>query len=155
MRAEPPGGETSLRCPGLVRALLWLTLSTAAAALPAAGEHEVFYRYTVLGYVKDAAGKPRAGQTVELIRDKTGFSYLGETDASGLFVIVARLGDESAGESLTVRLGALRLRIVARFEAANHTDERGTRVDVEGGRLVESPASFRATLVKLLTEPRP
>ena len=155
MRAEAPGGETSLRCRGLIRVLLWLILSTAAAAIPAAGEHEVFYRYTVLGYVKDGAGKPRAGQTVELIRDKTGFSYLGETDASGLFVIVARLGDESAGESLTLRLGALRLRIVARFAAANHTDERGTRVDVEGGRFVERAAWFRSTLVKLLTEPRP
>ena len=155
MRDEAPGGETSLPCPGLMRVLLWLALSTAAAAMPAAGEHEVFYRYTVLGYVKDAAGKPREGQTVQLTRDKTGFSYLGETDASGLFVIVARLGDESAGESLTVRLGALRLGIVARFEAANHTDERGTRVDVEGGRFVERPAWFRSTLVKLLTAPRP
>ena len=27
------------------------------AALPAAGEHEVWYRYTVLGYVKDAQGR--------------------------------------------------------------------------------------------------
>ena len=140
---------------GLIRVLLLLALAIAVAATPAAGEHEVFYRYTVLGYVKDAAGKPREGQTVQLTRDKTGFSYLGETDASGLFVIVARLGDESAGESLTVRLGALRLGIVARFEAANHTGERGTRVDVEGGRFVERPAWFRSTLVKLLTAPRP
>jgi hypothetical protein len=140
---------------GLIRVLLLLALAIAVAATPAAGEHEVFYRYTVLGYVKDAAGQPRAGQTVELIRDKTGFSYLGEADASGLFVIVARLGDESAGESLTLRLGELRLGIVARFEAANHNDERGTRVDVEGSRFVERPAWFRSTLVKLLTGPRP
>ena len=140
---------------GVIRAWLALALWIAVAATPAAGEHEVFYRYTVLGYVKDTAGKPRAGEAVQLIRDKTGFSYLGETDASGLFVIVVRLGDESAGEALTLRHGALRLGLVARFEAANHTDERGTRVDVEGGRFVERPAWFRSTLVRLLTAPRP
>src|SRR5262245_29237840 len=38
-----------------VAALLFLL----AAAAPAGAEHEVYYRYTVLGYLKDAAGKPR------------------------------------------------------------------------------------------------
>ena len=113
-------------------------------------EHEVYYRYTVLGYVKDAAGKPRPSQTIELIRDKTGFSYLGETDANGLFVIVARLGDESAGEALTLRYGSVRTRLTARFDAANHTDERGTRVDLEGSRVLERPTWFRSTLVNFL-----
>ena len=71
-----------------------LLLLTAA---PAAGEHEVWYRYTVLGYVKDGRGLPRAGQRVELVRDRTRFSYLGDTDADGFYVLVARLGDESTG----------------------------------------------------------
>jgi len=137
------------------RALPWLGLLVAVVAAPAVAEHEIFYRYTVLGYVKDAAGKPSPGQTVELIRDKTGFSYLGQTDESGLFVIVARLGDESAGESLTLRLGTTRQRLVARFDAANHTDERGTRVDLEGARVVERPAWFRSTLATLLGTPKP
>ena len=87
------------------RARWLLPLLLAAAASTATAEHEIFYRYTVLGYVKDAAGQPRPGQRLELTRDKTGFSYLGESDAAGLFVIVARLGDESAGESLTLRMG--------------------------------------------------
>jgi hypothetical protein len=133
---------------------LWAVLA-ALVALPAAAEHEIFYRYTVLGYVKDAAGQPRAGQTVELIRDKTGFSYLGLTDETGLFVIVARLGDESAGESLTLRLGATQASLIARFDAANHTDERGTRVDLDGLRVLERPASFRSTLATLLGTPQP
>ena len=133
-----------------MRIALLLPLLIVATAAPAAAEHEVYYRYTVLGYVKDAAGKPRAGQTVELIRDKTGFSYLAETDAAGLFVIVARLGDESAGEALTLRQAGLRTRLVARFDAANHTDERGTRVDLEGARAVERPTWFRSTLVNFL-----
>jgi hypothetical protein len=139
----------------MTRALLWLGLLVALVAAPAVAEHEIFYRYTVLGYVKDAAGKPSPGQTVELIRDKTGFSYLGHTDESGLFVIVARLGDESAGESLTLRLGTTRQRLVAHFEATNHTDERGTRVDLEGARVLERPAWFRSTLATLLGTPKP
>ena len=139
----------------MTRGLLWLGLLVAVVAAPAVAEHEIFYRYTVLGYVKDAAGTPSPGQTVELIRDKTGFSYLGQTDESGLFVIVARLGDESAGESLTLRLGATRQRLVARFDAANHTDERGTRVDLEGARVLERPAWFRSTLATLLGTPKP
>ena len=129
--------------------LLALLLVTLAA--PATAEHEVYYRYTVLGYVKDAAGKPQASQTIELIRDKTGFSYLGETDAEGLFVIVARLGDESAGEALTLRHGTLRTRVTARFDTANHTDERGTRVDLLGGKVVERPTWFRSTLANFLS----
>ena len=139
----------------MTRRLLGLGLLVAVVAAPAVAEHKIFYRYTVLGYVKDAAGKPSPGQTVELIRDKTGFSYLGQTDESGLFVIVARLGDESAGESLTLRLGTTRQRLVARFDAANHTDERGTRVDLEGARVLERPAWFRSTLATLLGAPTP
>jgi len=54
--------------------LLLLPLLLGGLAVPAAAEHEVYYRYTVLGYVKDAAGTPQASQTIELIRDKTGFS---------------------------------------------------------------------------------
>jgi len=139
----------------MTRGLLMISLLVAVVAASAVAEHEIFYRYTVLGYVKDAAGKPSPGQTVELIRDKTGFSYLGQTDESGLFVIVARLGDESAGESLTLRLGTTRQRLVARFDAANHTDERGTRVDLEGARVLERPAWFRSTLAALLGAPKP
>jgi hypothetical protein len=134
------------------RALALLVLALALAT-PAAAEHQVFYRYTVLGYVKDAAGKPRPGQTVELIRDKTGFSYLGDTDEAGLFVIVARLGDESVGESLTLRLRSVQQRLVVHFDPANHVEERGTRVDLEGSKVLERPASFRATLANMLAAP--
>jgi hypothetical protein len=139
----------------MTRRLLLLGLLVAAWPATARAEHEIFYRYTVLGYVKDAAGKPRPGQTVELIRDKTGFSYLGQTDEAGLFVIVARLGDESVGESLTLRFDTVRQRLVVRFDAANHTEERGTRVDLQGAQALERPSSFRSTLAALLGAPKP
>ena len=122
--------------------------------MPAAGEHEVWYRYTVLGYVKDGRGQPRAGQRVELVRDRTRFSYLGDTDADGLYVIVARLGDESAGEALTLRVGAATARLTASFDPINHTDERGTRLDVDGVRVVERATAFRSTLASFVGAPR-
>jgi hypothetical protein len=138
----------------MTRTLTLLTLLVALVAPAARAEHEVYYRYTVLGYLRDAAGAPQEGQTVELTRDKTGLAYRSRTDAAGLYVIVARLGDESAGESLTLRAGAARARLIARFDAANHTEERGTRVDLEGARVVERPAAFRATLATLLGSSR-
>jgi hypothetical protein len=120
------------------------------AALPAAGEHEIWYRYTVLGYVRDAAGRPRVGERVELVRERTTFAYAGDTDGDGLYVIVARLGDESAGEGLTLRLGPATARLTAIFDAANHTDERGTRVDFDGARAVERASAFRSTLASFV-----
>ena len=133
------------RAAALVLALAWLL-----AGGPAGAEHEVYYRYVVLGFVKDARGKPAAGMKLELTRDKTGFSYLGETDDQGFYLIITRLGDESAGESLTLRLGRASTKLTARFDAANHTDDRGTRVDVEGAKFVERAAWFCSTLTQAL-----
>ena len=132
---------------GVLTLVALLALATAAVA-----EHEVQFRYTVVGYVKNAHGHPLAGQTVELIRDRTGFSYVADTDQAGLYVLTARLADESSGETLTLRYGRARTRVVARFDPANHRDERGTRVDVDGARFVERAAWFRSTLANLLGE---
>jgi len=133
----------------MTRALLAL-LMLVLLSVPAGAEHEVFYRYTVIGFVRDATGAPVADQALEVVRDKTDFSYLARTDESGLYLLIARLGDESAGESLTLKYGAASLTLTARFDPANHTEERGTRVDVEAGRFVERPASFRSTLTQYL-----
>jgi hypothetical protein len=116
----------------------------------AEAEHEPFYRYVVLGYAKDVTGKPIPSLPVELVRDKTGFSYVTDTDEKGFYVIVARLGDESAGERLTLAVGSTRTTITARFDPTNHADERGTRVDLERARLVERTAWFRPTLANFL-----
>ena len=131
---------------------LLLPLLLLGLAAPAAAEHEVYYRYTVLGYVKDTRGRPIAKREVMIIRDKTGFSYLGETDARGLYVVVLRLGDESRGESLTARAGAATTRIDVRFEPTNRTEERGTRLDLDGARFVERSAWFPSTLTLYLGE---
>ena len=122
----------------------------AVTIAPVGAEHEVYYRYVVLGYVKDAKGKPVRGRAVEVVRDKTRFSYLGETDPRGFFVVVTRLGDESNGETLTVKVGGASTRLVAHFDPANHTDNRGTRVDLDGTKFVERPAWFASSLAQYL-----
>lgn len=127
--------------------LVGLALASGASA-----EHEVFYRYVVLGYVKDVKGAPLRGVSIKLIREKTGFSYLADTDARGLYVIIARLGDESAGERLQVKAGSLTTTIVARFDPKDHTTERGTRLDFLGRKAVEQPTAFASTLKRFLAQ---
>ena len=136
----------------MTRATLAVTLmlGTGLVAGSARAEHEVYYRYTVLGYVKDTKGRPLRGREVTVVRDKTGFSYLGESDEAGLYVVVLRLGDESVGERLTLHVGERTASVRVRFDTANRTDERGTRVDVEGPRLVERAAWFSSTLARFL-----
>jgi hypothetical protein len=129
---------------GLGALLAWLLVGGVAGA-----EHEVYYRYSVLGYVKDARGQPLADRSVELVRDRTGYTYAARTDAQGLFILVARLGDESAGERLTLHVGRLTRSLTARFDPANHTDERGTRLDLQGTRFVERPGWFHRTLARV------
>ena len=129
-------------------------IALALAATPVAAEHTVYYRYVVLGFVKDAQGKLRSGQAVEVKRNKTGLAYSGRTDDQGLFVIIVRLGDESAGETLTVRIGNATTTVTARFDPANHTNDRGTRVDLDGTRFVERTAAFPPTLARFVRDGR-
>ena len=126
----------------------------ALAVAPAAAEHTVYYRYVVLGFVKDAQSQRVAALPVEVIRDKTGLAYTGRTNDEGLYVIVVRLGDESDGETLTLRVGAARTTITARFDPANHTADRGTRVDLDGTRFTERAAAFQPTLVRYVGNER-
>ena len=133
-----------------IRRLLAATLAAVALFVtPVAAEHEVYYRFTVLGYVKDARGQPVADAKIEVVRDKTGFTYLGETDDDGFYVVRVRLGDESLGEGLSVRQGTHVLHVITAFDPTNQVDERGTRVDFEGARSVERATSFRSTLLSL------
>src|SRR6266849_2593533 len=134
---------------GILSALSVWSISAYGAPLVSA-EHEVQYRYTVLGYVTDANGRPRAGVGLEVTRQKTGFAYQGETDARGLYVIVTRLADESRGERLLVRAGPASLWVTARFQPVDHATERGTRVDFAGDKVMEQAGLFQATLTRFL-----
>jgi hypothetical protein len=126
-------------------ALVW------AGATLAPAEHEVQYRYVVLGYATDVKGRPLRGQPVKLVRDRTGFAYRGETDAAGFYAIIVRLGNENAGERLTLTVGRVVTVLAARFDPRNHSDERGTRVDIVANRAVERPAWFAPSLKRFLS----
>ena len=123
-------------------------------ALPVAAEHTVYYRYVVLGFVKDAKGNVLSGRDVDVVRNKTGLTYPGRTDEGGLFVIVVRLGDESAGETLTVRVGQAQTTVTARFDPADHVNDRGTRVDLDGAQFVERTSAFQPTLARFVGDKR-
>jgi hypothetical protein len=141
-----------------MRGLVIAALACAGLLLvarPAPAEHEVYYRYTIVGYVKDAKGRAVKGREITVVRDKTGFAYLAETDARGLYVLVLRLGDESNGEGLVAKAGPATARLTVRFEPENRTDERGTRLDLDNGRFVERAAWFPSTLALFLGAPRP
>lgn len=131
---------------GVRRALLIALVLVIAGAVAASAEHRVYYRYVVLGYATDAKGRPLVRQPVELTRDKTGFSYLDETNGQGFYLVVARLDDHDVGERMTLKIGQVVTSITARFDPRNHVDERGTRVDVVAGRPVERAAWFPSTL---------
>jgi hypothetical protein len=128
------------------------TIPPGPIAGPAWAEHQVSYRYVVLGYVTGADNRGRHGVRVELRREKTGFSYLGETDADGFYVIVARLGDESAGETLQLRAENQAMALTVRFDPDDHATERGTRVDFTARRPVETPTAFAGTLKRYLSQ---
>ena len=130
--------------------LAFLLMLVAPHAVRA--EHEVYYRYTVLGHVGDERGKPRPKAKVELVREETGFSALAVTDDTGLYVIVARLGDESVGEQLRLRAARQTVTITARFDPQDHVRERGSRVDFVCGARGEAPAAFAPTLRRFLAQ---
>ena len=127
-------------------------LFLAAIAYPslAAAEHEVFYRYVVLGYVKDARGFPQSGKEVKVVREKTGLAYYGWTDAQGFYTIVVRLEDRDLGDRLRVIADGMAATIRAQFDPNNRKDERGTRLDFLGKKPVERPTWFGATLKRFL-----
>lgn len=116
----------------------------------AGAEHEVFYRYVVLGYLKDAKGAPKRGVEIKLVREKTGLAYHAETDAQGFYMIVVRLADEDLGNRLRVTTDGVTTTIRAQFDPKNRKDDRGTRLDFLGKKAVERPAWFAATLRRFL-----
>ena len=122
------------------------------ALLPgtARSTHEVSHRYVVLGYVKDANGRPLSDVRVEVIREKTGLLYHAETDRQGLYVIIVHLHDEDVVDRLRVTARNVSDTVAAKFDPKNQTDERGTRLDFLGRKAVERASWFAGTLKRFL-----
>jgi hypothetical protein len=135
------------RRPRRARAARGLALGLLLAlAAPATATHEPDHRFLVLGYVTDAGGRPVAGARVVVTRARTGLEYPTRTEPDGFYFLVLHLHDEDEGDLLRVSANGVRGEVRARFDVADKKVERGTRVDVRGGRLVEDRRAFAETL---------
>ncbi|MGH7266981.1 MAG: carboxypeptidase-like regulatory domain-containing protein [Candidatus Rokuibacteriota bacterium] len=131
--------RTALR-PAL--ALLGALLLAGAAAATHAPDH----RFVVLGVVTDADGRPLAGVPVVVTRLRTGLPYRTKTERDGFYLVVVHLHDEDEGDRLAVSANGVTGELVARYDVRDKRVERGTRVDVRGGQVVEDRRAFAETL---------
>lgn len=136
------GGSRSLRPAVTFSVLLALVL---AASLSGA-THLPDHRFLVLGFVTDAEGRPVAGARVVVTRLKTGLEHPTMTERDGLFFVVLHLHDEDEGERLALDLRGVKGEVRARFDVKDKKVERGTRVDLRAGRVVENRGAFAETL---------
>lgn len=133
----------SARLAAVAAAALALSLAT-----PVEATHEVNHRYVILGYVRDAAGRPLARIVVRIVREKTGLAYEAETDGDGFYLVILHLHDEDALEPLWVAVGRAALRVEARFDPLDPRTPRGTSVTFTGGVARERPDEFAAALAR-------
>ena len=135
--------------------LPWLTRSAfgmvvlallLAVSAPADATHLPDHRFLVLGFVTDGDGRPVAGARVIVTRLKTGLEYPTTTERDGFYLVVLHLHDENLGEPLGLDAKGVKGEVRARFEVSDKKVERGTRVDVRAGRLVDNRPAFAETL---------
>jgi hypothetical protein len=135
-----PGRPRAARVAGLGLVLL------LGLAAPAAATHEPDHRFLVLGYVTDGDGRPVPGARVAVTRARTGLEYPTRTERDGFYLVVLHLHDEDEGDLLRIAAHGARGDVRARFDLRDRKVERGTRVDVRGGRIVEDRRAFAETL---------
>lgn len=123
-----------------------LLFGVVALVTPAFATHAPDHRFVVLGYLTDAAGRPMADAAVVVTRVKTGLEYPTRTERDGFYLVVVHLHDEDDGDRLAVSAAGVRGQITARYDVRDRRIERGTRVDVRDGRLVEDRRAFAETL---------
>lgn len=113
---------------------------------PATATHAPDHRFIVIGVVTDGEGRPLPGVPVLVTRLATGLDYPTRTEPDGLYFVVVHLHDENEGEPLRLRANGVSGEIHARFDVPDRRAERGTRVDVRGGTVVERRQTFAETL---------
>jgi hypothetical protein len=117
-----------------------------AVFTPAGATHLPDHRYLVLGYVTDDDGRPVAGARVLVTRLKTGLEHPTTTERDGFYLVILHLHDESLNERLGMEAKGVKGEVRVRFDVSDKKVERGTRVDVRAGRLVENRPAFAETL---------
>jgi hypothetical protein len=105
---------------------------------PVRAEHTPEHRYTISGYVYDAAGKPVPGTVV--IKDPTG-GVLGSTEAggSGYYNIQLHFHDSDAGRTVLVESEAGKKELIVKYNPNDRTTERLAEVNFG---LVPPPSGF-------------
>ncbi|MGH7320438.1 MAG: carboxypeptidase-like regulatory domain-containing protein [Candidatus Rokuibacteriota bacterium] len=142
MTAPARQGET-------VRVALWAALAMLGLAVlggPAGATHAADHRFIVIGYVTDGAGRALPDVPVVVTRVKTGLEYPTRTERDGLYVVIVHLHDEDEGDRLSISANGVGGDVRARFDVHQKRIERGIRVDVRAGRLVEDRRGFAETL---------
>ena len=91
-------------------------------------EHEPDHRYTVRGYVRDAAGKPKKDVPV-LAEHNGGTKESIKTDGSGYYEIRFHLHDSNKGDEITVTADGATKKIAADFDPNDKTTWRIGNVD--------------------------
>jgi hypothetical protein len=123
-----------------------LLLGVVSLVTPAFATHAPDHRFIVLGYLIDAAGRPMADTAVIVTRVKTGLEHPTRTERDGFYFVVLHLHDQDEGDRLAVSAAGLHEEVTARYDVRDRRVERGTRVDVRDGRLVEDRRAFAETL---------
>ena len=131
--------------------ILALALVLVLAGPPADATHLPDHRFLVLGFVTDGEGRPIAGARVVVTRLKTGLEYPTTTERDGFYLVALHLHDEDEGERLGLDAEGVKGELRARFDTRDKKVERGTRVDVRAGRLVENRPAFAETLRSYLS----
>ena len=125
---------------------LALVLALTLATWLSEATHLPDHRFLVLGFVTDGDGRPVADARVVVTRLKTGLEHDTKTERDGFFFVVVHIHDEDEGERLGVDLRGVKGEVRARFDTRDKKVERGTRVDLRAGRVVENRAAFAETL---------
>ena len=118
-----------------------LTLALAAGAT-----HAPDHRFIVLGFVTNGDGRGLANVPVAVTRLKTGLAHRTRTERDGFYLVVVHLHDEDEGDRLTVSADGVSGEVVARYDVRDKKVERGTRVDVRPGEIVEDRRAFAEAL---------
>jgi hypothetical protein len=128
------------------RATIAGLLAALLAAGPAGATHLPDHRFIVLGYVTNAEGRGLPNERVTARRRLTGLAYQARTERDGFYLVVLHMHDEDEGDRLTISATGVTGQIVARYDVTDKKVERGTRVDIRPGGLVEDQTAFAETL---------
>ena len=113
---------------------------------PAGATHAPDHRFIVVGFVTVGEGRGLANVPVVVTRVKTGLAYRTRTEKDGFYLVVVHLHDEDEGDRLTVGANGTSGEVVARYDVRDKKVERGTRVDIRPGGMVEDRQAFAETL---------